>query len=212
MEKIKKTLLMIATGLVGCTAIMVAATNNSSILETSIAGLSKGNTNDRTLTLNSSTPLNIDNGVGTLTVGNIGIKAKNCVQLDNGIATIEGMSEVYIYCTTAGLDGNNYNYGFNGSTISSITFVVNNHNGSAGNLNIGWIHLDSDLNMVKNSMDQSTPLGLIQTSENQTKSPLSTDNFIKGQDNTTKNCICFYHSKSSGHLDLISIIITYSCK
>ena len=110
------------------------------------------------------------------------------------------------------MDGSGYNYGFDGSTIESITFIVNNHNGSAGNLNIGWAHLDENLEKASGtSIAQTTSLGLQQTSENQTKTPLSSDNFIKGQDNTANNSICFWHSKSSGHLDLISITITYSC-
>ena len=94
MKDIKKSLLLVTTGLVITTAVTVIASRQSSILQNSIADLS--NPNDRQLVLNGSTPLSITDGGGTLTVGNIGIKATNCVALENGIATIEGTTNVYI--------------------------------------------------------------------------------------------------------------------
>ena len=207
MEKIKKTLLMIATGLVGCTTIMVAATNNSSILETSIAGLTKSNTNDRTLTLNSSTPLNIDNGVGTLTVGNIGVYATNCENLNGGVAKMNSSCNIYLYCATADLDSNNRYYGFGGSTISSVTFVVNNHGNTAGNINMSWTKLNNDF--TRSGYISNTSLALQSSQDNQTITVNGSNVFLTGQGGEN-NCIYIYYSKST--LDLISLTVEYSCK
>ena len=113
----KKVLLCIAVGLLasaGLATYFVHGMNAESIA----GGITKDG-NDRTIVLDKITPLNIDGGVGTLTIGNIGFYAPGCSSLSGGVATLtEG--KLYIYCINGPKYGTNSNFisGFGSSTIN----------------------------------------------------------------------------------------------
>lgn len=213
MEKIKKTLLMIATGLVGCTAIMVAVTSNSSILETSIAGLSKSNNNDRTLTLNNSTPLSITEGVGTLTVGNMNVRAVNCSSIENGVGRIS-YDGILIYCNNAGSSASEFTQGFGASDVTSVS--LNLTPSRDGEIFITWGRMASDNTIRFYSSDAKYTHTVTEELVGQEQNILINDahRFVNYQSKAKNNgysCIYIYFGKSNGTFDLHSLTVQYSC-
>ena len=207
MEKIKKSLFMIATGLVASTAFTVVATSHNAIFENTFAGGTVINDKERTTTFDSETSVVVDGSARTFTEGNLGLYVSNSSQLENGLFTLES-GNAYVYCPTAGVNANNKQYGFSGSTISSISIVVNNRNVYGAKLTMGWAQLDSEL--AKTSGPSSTwNYNLAQSSNNQTITTESTDNVITGQ-HSGYNCLCIFWSKTAP-LDVVSLTINYSC-
>ena len=203
MKNIKKSLLMVATGLVATTAITIIATNQNSILHNSFAD--EPNPNDRALVLDSSTPLNVSEPLGHLAVGNIGVYASNCTSLDNGVVTMNS-GGLYLYCATAGMNGT-YRYGFNGSTVSSLSLELNSR-GQSGTVTVMWVKLTESYSQSVSSYKVSRDL--TDTSENQTITVSGSNNFINGQGNGYP-CIYIYYSKSAP-LDIFNLTVQYTCK
>ena len=208
MEKIKKTLFMVATGLVASTAITVVATSNSSILENTFAGGTVINDKERTTTFDSETPLTINGTTGTATVGNIGVYVPNCSALSGGVTTLNNGESLYLYCPTAGTNDSGNQYGFFGSTVASVSIVVNNHSRSNSKLLLNWVQLDGNFNVINGPYSQDA-FTLTTTDEDQSKATISGDTFLRGQ-HSGYNCIALCHNRTDV-LDIISLTVQYSC-
>ena len=102
--KNNKGLLFIATSLLTVIAFTIMATNQNSYLL--IQSTADDESNKRSFSLDGNTPLSIDGTVGSLTVGNIDVRAPNCSILENGVATLIDTNYMFIYCSTAGTYGN----------------------------------------------------------------------------------------------------------
>lgn len=207
--KNNKGLLFIATSLLTVIAFTVMATNqNSSLL---IQSTADDESNKRSFSLDGNTPLSIDGTVGSLTVGNIGVRALNCSVLENGVATLIDTNYMFIYCSTAGTYGNSQKqYGFLGSNISSVSITVNNHNANSSSLILVWLNLDANLNRISESNPYKVTFNLDASSDDQTKTTIPGENFIANQ-HSGYNCIGLYHGKYS-NLDIINISVEYSCR
>ena len=205
--KDKKSLYLIVTGigLITTIAVAVFSTSNTSLFKSLAGGIVHTSDKGRTLTLDSTTPLEIDGTTGSLVVGNVGVYANNCEALDNGVITMNGGS-LALYCSTAGLNASDRYYGFNGSDISAIIIVLNNRN-TKFTLNTRWARVDSTLKI--SSYSSGTSKEIEASSENQTIE-LTTSNSIIGTKVDTYPCICFYSSKSDA-LDIISLTVQYTC-
>ena len=211
MKDVKKSLLIITTGLTFAVAVTVFASNQQSIL-TSIAGGMTIDGNKRTLVLDSSTPLNIDEyNKGTLTIGNIGVYAPNCSALENGVARLTN-GEIFLYCATAGLDGSNNYYGFSKAPIESLSITFK-HGGTATtkSMYFYWTKLSQDF--VKSTYSSPSSLEMTKTTEEQTF-VLNSSNarFILYQSTPREGSYpCIYISTSEVDIDLISLTVQYSC-
>lgn len=205
--KNKKQSILIATGLglIATIAVAVYSTNNNSLLNSLAGGIVHTSDKGRTLTLDSTTPLEIDGTTGSLIVDNIGIYANMCQSHDNGVVTMTG-GGLYLYCATAGLNGTHL-YGFNNSTIASLSIVINSH-GQAGNLTAAWVNLNEDLTK-DGSVSSSTQYTLTATNENQTLDYSGSCTFISGQ-GSGRPCINIFYSKSI--IDIVSLTVEYTCK
>ena len=212
MKDVKKSLLVITTGLTFTVAVTVFASNQQSIL-TSIAGGMTIDGNKRTLVLDSSTPLNIDEyNKGTLTIGNIGVYAPNCSALENGVARLTN-GEIFLYCATAGLDGSNNYYGFSKAPIESLSITFKNGGVNKKNMLFYWTKLSQDF--VKSTSSYHSTFEMAITTEAQTLTlTKSNASFILNQNTPREGleqCIYICSASTGVDIDLISLTVQYSC-
>ena len=204
MTNIKKALFMVAIGLVTATAVTVVATKESSILENTFAGGTTIDGDNRTTTFDKDTDVIVDGSTRTFTEGNIGAYSPDCSSLANGVGTLR---DLYLYCSTAGLDANNRFYGFGGSTISSISMAINT-NGHSMSITSKWCRLSE--NHTCDDSSTSSSVSATSSNEQQTLTWEGKISFIVYPQDTYP-CVHIYTS-SSYSFDIISLTIQYACK
>ena len=205
--KEKRVLLIAGTMMLISIPVSIVATNHSNIF-TSGTGI-VATDNNRTFTLN--TPLNIENGVGTLNVGTLSVYAPNCSALENGVARLND-GKLIIYCSS-GFNENGYYYGFSGSNISEVSFTYNNNN-YAVEFHPGWCGLDENKSVTTSGTGSYSSFVTTASNANQTKTLGSSSTFLglKAQQVGDGFEDIYIQTKNNKAIDLYSLTITYSCK
>ncbi len=135
----RKIFALSAVGLIALAGGAFVLTNNMTAQDIYAGGI-VADGNKRTLTLDSSNKPTITDGVGSLTVGNIGIAAPFCSASEDGFIVIEGNDEgdsynnsgtLLFYSASAGTWWGG-RYGFSGSTIESVSVTFKNTEKKSG--------------------------------------------------------------------------------
>ena len=205
--KDKKSLYLLAmgTGLVATISLAVFSTSNTSLFKSLAGGIVHTSDKGRILTLDSSTPLEIDGTTGSLVVGNVGVYANNCEALDNGVVTMNG-GGIFLYCATAGLNGDKY-YGFGRATISSLSITLCNNN-ELGTLTISWVKFSTSHSFSSQVGKSTWIVPSSDTSQNRTFEG-SSEQFISGQGQGS-SCIYICYSLAVP-VNIYNITVQYSC-
>ena len=209
MKDIKKLLFAMTSGIIITTGIIVVASKQNPLTQYSFAEPSK----DRELVLNSSTPLQVEDDIGRVTVGNMSVLSKTCSTIANGVGRI-GYYGTIIYCNNAPLDGTYYQ-GFNSSDIDSVSITINTNNQSK-DITVAWGKMDTDYKMSFDSnVERIHTITPESSNENQTFTlDKNNSGFIEKQDISKNNkytCFYIYSTKVSFSFDLISLTVQYSC-
>ena len=210
MKDIKKLLFAMTSGIIITTGIIVVASKQNPLTQYSFAEPSK----DRELVLNSSTPLQVEDDIGRVTVGNMSVLSKNCSTIANGVGRI-GYYGTIIYCNNATLLDSTYYQGFGSSSIASLSITLNSNN-VPGNITIAWARLNASTNASKYySSGSKTTISPIATNENQTFELLGNNSQFIAYQSTPKSsgysCIYIGADSNSFNFDLISLTVEYSC-
>ncbi len=148
----RKLLGLSAVGLMALVGGSLVLTNSNTHLTEMLAGGMVSEGKVRTLTLDNTNKPTITDGVGTVTVGEIGIALPYCSASENGFVVIEGNDA-----------GNSYNkfgtliffsesagtwwagrYGFSGSTINSVSVTFKNTEKKSGlKVSLEWCGVNS---------------------------------------------------------------------
>ncbi len=208
MNNNKKPLFMLAVGLIASFAITVVAINNNVLAKDTYASGIVEDGKNRFFTLNSSLSIDGD-GVGTLTVGNIGIYAPDCTALDSGVATLND-GQLVLYCATAGMNGDFYK-GFARATLSSLSITFDS-DGSSESLNFYWAKFKNTFKTTTSTT--YTTKTMSSDAGQQTISLTGSDTFISGQGGAKDGSyVCIYiYTGSKVPIDLYSLTIEYTCK
>ena len=205
----KKSLLFVTAGALAVTVLSATAINTG-ILK-SLAGDITSNGKDRVLTLDKDTPLTINEGVGTLDIGNFRVYSPNCASLDNGFVTLN-TCELIIYCPNSEQTGSGHYRGFGSSRISSVEITSNNRNTSFTPRCI-WSRVNDGLSIEVSSSVWSS-FNKTASSSNVTTTLNNSVAFVSSQETPiSSGYSCFYINTngSSGILDLYSLTISFTC-
>lgn len=204
-----KSKLLLGFSIVLTGTLITVSTFNASSYKSLASSITEDGKN-RTFTLN--TPLNIEDGVGTASYGNLSVYAPNCESIENGVAHLNN-GKLIIYCPSAGVDNKGNTIGFTGSTIGAISFIYNNNNVNT-TIRVGWGRLTSGGTIEGAGTGSYCGSDTAKSYENQTISTNSSDNnYLINQSSFKSNYSCItLVTSGSAAFDLISLTISFTCK
>lgn len=207
----KKSLLFVTAGALAVTVLSATAINTG-ILK-SLAGGIASNGKDRVLTLDKDTPLTINEGVGTLDIGNFRIYSPDCASLDNGFVTLN-TCELIIYCPNVEKTAAGYYRGFAGSQLTSVEIVSNNRNISF-TPRVIWGRTNDGASIETSETPGWNSFNKTGSNDNDATTFTSSNGAFITSQNSAKSsgytCLCISTKGSSNILDLYSLTISFTC-
>lgn len=212
--KDKKSLYLIATGigLITTIAIAVFSTSNTSLFKSLAGGIVHTSDKGRTLTLDNTTPLEIDGeGKGNVSVGNISAFSPNCSSATNGIANI-GNNGIVIYCNNAAKEGTYYK-GFGGSKIDSLILTFNGGPVSS-TVYVMWGKTDGETITGYGTSIYNSAAVSSNTLNQEFIFEYNSKAVLKYQDTPKTagySCLYIYVNDTGETVDLVSLEVQYTC-
>ena len=207
----KKALVIFTAGVLSAVTICVTAVNAQNFK--SFAGGITVNGNQRVLTLDNNAQLNINEGVGTLDIGNFRIYSPSCSSLVNGFVTLN-TCELIIYCPNVAKTAASYHRGFAGSQLTSVEIVSNNRNTSF-TPRVIWGRTSDGTSIETSETPGWNSFNKTGSNNNVTTTFTSSNGaFITSQDSAKSSgytCLCISTKGSSNLLDLYSLTISFTC-